>query len=343
MSRIAITHVGDAMEPEHLCAALESIADEIRKAVDGAPKPGTVCESETDAQDRDAAANWVKAHGGLDSVKEQAESSHLSLYLIHQIARACGIKPNSLGSKEAAEAVMAELDKRLMPEGMELPRFEDGGMLNRRDRFVCKDEEHVCAGWQIDDHGNVNVRLMWDDERPSNTYMCLSPSERVKRPELEVLGADGLPIKVGETVYSKSEARHIVAEVHAGKCPDDSDTPWVRYKSGGWDRAAILTHTPPETQKQTNEKGEQKMEQVSKKHHINTQERINEAALLKVPDYWGCRGGEAGICPVRIDGKTPAERYGVESCQDAMILDLLRLQRELDAAAGNGRNGRNEK
>lgn len=77
--------------------------------------------------------------------------------------------------------------------------------------------------------------------------------------------------------------------------------------------AGYLTHTPPDTQ-----------------------ERIDEDAKLAVSDYWHCRGGERGDCPVKIDGKSPNERYGVVSCLDAMTLDLLRRQRELDARTMGG-------
>lgn len=60
------------------------------------------------------------------------------------------------------------------------------------------------------------------------------------------------------------------------------------------------------------------------------QERIDGDALKDQYEYWGCMGSRCPQCPALVDGKKPSERYGVLFCSDAMRLDLLRRQRELD-------------
>lgn len=151
-------------------------------------------------------------------------------------------------------------------------------------------------------------------------YRYDSECDILKRPAPEVLGADGLPLKVGEVVYSDlygCEKPPIVSVHRAGEClaygtPASFD--FVRYEDG-FDWAYALTHTPPDTQ-----------------------ERIDEDALKSCVQYWGCNDLSCGKCPALIDGKKPVEFYELDpihdSCHEAQRLDLLRRQRELDKRKG---------
>ena len=87
--------------------------------------------------------------------------------------------------------------ERALPEGMEWPRFEDGGLVRIGDELefegktmlVC-DATLYADGWELwCDRGDMNSRLYW------------SYGARVKRPAPKALDADGVPIKVGDTVY----------------------------------------------------------------------------------------------------------------------------------------------
>lgn len=131
-------------------------------------------------------------------------------------------------------------------------------------------------------------------------------SERVKRPAPEVLGADGLPIKVGETVY-RTDAPITEAVVTGFRGYDDGSIDVVCSEKGGKVTAfynpSLLTHTPPDTQ-----------------------ERIDEDAKKGLGEYWGCSENICAECGVR--------RYDADSCGHAMKLDLLRRQRELDKRTG---------
>lgn len=73
-----------------------------------------------------------------------------------------------------------------------------------------------------------------------------------KRPAPEVLGADGLPIKVGDAMWSLSGAGPLtVTSLHTDDpTPDGGDSPWADLDDDGlysWIYAGSLTHTPPDT------------------------------------------------------------------------------------------------
>ncbi|THG36861.1 hypothetical protein [Adlercreutzia caecimuris] len=66
----------------------------------------------------------------------------------------------------------------------------------------------------------------------------------------------------------------------------------------------------------------------------DTQERIDADVMKEYIEYWGCVGMSCEGCPAKIDGEKPWRRYDVGGCHEAMVLDLLRRQRQLDARKG---------
>ena len=99
--------------------------------------------------------------------------------------------------------------ERALPEGMEWPRFEDGGLVRIGDELefegktmlVC-DATFYADGWAL-----------WCDREDMSGRLYGKYGERVKRPAPEVLDADGVPIKVGDTVYFvDGEARPLTVE-----------------------------------------------------------------------------------------------------------------------------------
>lgn len=96
--------------------------------------------------------------------------------------------------------------------------------------------------------------------------------ELVKRPTPKVLGADGAPIEVGDTVWTTYGYSHqrVVSAVFANGSEEYGipfGIPAVRYASGGWDRANSVTHERPDSW-----------------------ERIEEDAKLAPRDYLEKRG-----------------------------------------------------
>lgn len=87
--------------------------------------------------------------------------------------------------------------ERALPDGMEWPRFEDGGLVRIGDELefegktmlVC-DATFYADGWAL-----------WCDREDTSGRLHGSYGERVKRPAPKVLDADGVPIKVGDVVY----------------------------------------------------------------------------------------------------------------------------------------------
>ena len=87
--------------------------------------------------------------------------------------------------------------ERALPEGTEWPRFEDGELVK-----VGDEVEYGGKALEVDaicfdrEEWSMALRRNLDISRMSGSY-----DERVKRPTPKVLGADGAPIGVGDTVY----------------------------------------------------------------------------------------------------------------------------------------------
>ena len=131
------------------------------------------------------------------------------------------------------------------------------------------------------------------------TRITYAPGERVERPAPEVLGADGKPIVVGETVWLEKDGRKGIVK---GIGVSGSPTAYVEWEDGRWSPDVLcdhLTHTPPDTQ-----------------------QRIDDDATLKPREYYNAHiGHDVGL---RDD----------EEVAVAMVHDLLRRQRELDKRMG---------
>lgn len=127
-----------------------------------------------------------------------------------------------------------------------------------------------------------------------------------------IIGADGLPICEGETVYGQDGMPWTVVHINDGSHPVlGTNGPTERGLKPEW-----LTHTQPDTQERL----------------YNDAVKVAEHNM-KVPEYWGCEGVDCSCCPSKINGKAPDEYYGTP-CINAMVLDLLRRQRELKTREG---------
>lgn len=166
---------------------------------------------------------------------------------------------------DIADRIDAE---RALPDGMEWPRFEDGELVKMGDEVEYKGETmrvylatFDAAGWAL-----------WCSRDGIDGRLSGSFGERVKRPAPDVLDADGVPIKVGDTVWATyNGCKHIVTAV----CSDGSLHPemvtndgcMVEYEEGLWDFAKKVTHEQPDSW-----------------------ERIEEDAKLAPRDYLEKRG-----------------------------------------------------
>ncbi len=136
--------------------------------------------------------------------------------------------------------------------------------------------------------------------------------ERVGRPKKPALDADEVPIEVGDVgwlIHLREPIKVRVEEISQAcewvrTIRLDEDHDLDEHFLTTWDK---FSHREPDSQ-----------------------ERIDEDAQKDAFDYWRCNGVKCRECPSMIDGEKPRHRYGVDWCSDAMTLDLLRRQRELD-------------
>ena len=124
-----------------------------------------------------------------------------------ETCRDCMIKMmTAIADRIDADRIDAE---RALPDDMKWPRFEDGGLVRIGDELefegktmlVC-DATFYADGWAL-----------WCDREDMSGRLYGKYGERVKRPVPKVLDADGVPIRVGDTVYFvDGDARPLTVE-----------------------------------------------------------------------------------------------------------------------------------
>lgn len=192
-----------------------------------------------------------------------------------------------------------------IPHGYEWPRFEDGALVQHRDRIMHMGRSKTVKAIYFPKPGLVVLALASADH---DILHHLFDGETVKRPP--VLDKDGQEIKVGDTGYGEDgkqwdvlayrwhNAPHVVEAEHEGE---------VKQLKPEW-----LTHERPDSW-----------------------ERLEEDARSLVIYYWSCQGHDCCDCPAKIDGKTPRQRYGVGSCTRAMAVDILARAEKLAGVMGD--------
>lgn len=200
------------------------------------------------SEKRHGAAEWLR--GIIGRYEDEAVSLNGSCSTMakmfgivckEETCRSCMVKLMTA----IADRIDAE---RALPADVEWPRFEDGGLVRIGDELefegktmlVC-DAAFYADGWAL-----------FCDREDESGRLHGSYCERVKRPAPEVLGADGAPIKVGDTVWATCNGcKHIVTAV----CSDGSLHPetltndgcMVEYEEGLWDFAKKVTHEQPDS------------------------------------------------------------------------------------------------
>ena len=143
----------------------------------------------------------------------------------------------------AAMAESADTGKRALSEKERCildmwPRFEDGEPVWFRDEVEMQDEI-VREVWTF----TIDVNAEGDKRIYLNGLqgLFMLPSERVKRPAPKVLDADGVPIKVGDTVWHEDGSEWLVEEMnrYGVRCFDGDKRRTFNAK--------CLTHTRPDS------------------------------------------------------------------------------------------------
>ena len=197
--------------------ALGKIADQIERE-------RNVCDRE-----EHEAASWVREHGGLERVKNLLDwvVGHCStrqqldfdFWLSGRVMHELGFEEDMADRGEVERRLLA----RLMPEGMEWPRFEGGELVRCGDEALLFDRPQKVGFIQFFDTG---LFLQSDDNDQQFSY-----GERVKRPAPKVLDSEGVECNVGDAVWwvlNKTGNFRIIRIEQDGKCAihdDDADEP----------------------------------------------------------------------------------------------------------------------
>ena len=245
-----------AMLANELC----DIAGQIEREQDALVK-----DSPYDAlppDERDAIA-WVREHGGVATVKEEWNHSRnlkrqletaqakverqqrhiedVQSKLTERNERIAELKSMIDVRERANQQLNDELNAmrpRLMPEGMEWPRFEDGGPVRIGDEVVLADNEpHEVES--IEFFADKSCKLKGKGTPWMNTIF---KGQVAMRPATKVLDSDGAEIRVGDTVWSTREPKS--GTVVYAYPPGDDGQPSVKV-GAFWHHASELTHRAP--------------------------------------------------------------------------------------------------
>ena len=108
---------------------------------------------------------------------------------------------NQRASLDGLTAAIDEMRPRLMPDGMCWPVFEDGEPVHIGDEVDFGGEGGAASSVELQDDGHFVIHAC--DGAGDYSHRNFRPGERVKRPTPKVLDADGVEIRVGDTVWPK--------------------------------------------------------------------------------------------------------------------------------------------
>ena len=211
----------------------------------------------------------------------------------------------------AAMAEAADTGKRVLTEREReildmWPKFEDGEPVmigdeatnNKNQRFTVKRIEFRHGKWML------------NDSVTEGHYLNGKSGERVKRTAPKVLDADGVEIKMGDTVWHHSGFAHgVVTSIDAGSLMGT-----VCYVNGGVefrDAAKDLTHTEPDSW-----------------------ERLEEDAVKVVCEYAGAVPDEFG--DYDCDTCRLFDARGKLICEQQMALDIVRRAKAIAGVEVDG-------
>lgn len=202
----------------------------------------------------------------------------------------------------AAMAERADTGKRKLTERERhildmWPRFEDGKPVMVGDRFIDHKVNERTVRSVIVNNDGVELRTF------DGTFDWHETGERVNRPAPKVLDADGVEIKVGDTVYEVGTGREFNVERLPN--PHAYQGVMLRHPNGGSTSldAPRLTHARPDSW-----------------------ERLEEDAAKEPCDYFGVEHDEDKGC-----SGCPHLREG-RDCTIALQADLIRRAKALAGA-----------
>lgn len=214
-------------------AALMGIADQIEHetAHDHSKDVSMSAYDLIPEEDRKAIA-WVREKGGVNALSwgfQDADNRRIELCSSLDIDLETGW----------ADAMVA-MRRRLMPEGMEWPRFETGEPVKLGDEFEnAKGNASVLKRIMIKDTGKeFGGEIVWSLNR-GETAVEILQGGRIKRPAPKVFDADGVEIRVGDVLYSIETGDSVTVD------SIEPGNPWFATTDGTLQHCAKLTHRAP--------------------------------------------------------------------------------------------------
>lgn len=185
-------------------------------------------------RDADAIAR-VESHGGIKECDRKVEASMEvgDKYTLLRMELGKMLGYDLMGQLDASDEELVEkVGKRLMPEGMEWPRFEDGEPVKLGDEFEnAKGNVSVLRRIMIKDSGEeFGGEIVWRLNR-GDAAIDILQGGRIKRPAPKVLDSKGVECNVGDAVWwvrNKTGNFRIIRIEQYGKCAihdDDADEP----------------------------------------------------------------------------------------------------------------------
>lgn len=151
---------------------------------------------------------WGAEKGGVSicrALESLADMVERELLLV-ELCGLLGIPPMGLIDVSRQE-LARELGKRVMPEGMEWPRFDDGEPVRFGDDAAAGGQSgKVCriTFYSAGDSGDGTSFVVAVERDDMLFYSPPKPvSERVKRPAPKVLDADGVEIRIDDEVWCR--------------------------------------------------------------------------------------------------------------------------------------------
>lgn len=177
---------------------------------------------ELDAASKDAAerskiieaARWVRDHGGLAHVMDIIND-------FRAVVERIGVE----WSESELHAIMGVLDSRLMPKGMEWPRYDTGEKVELGCQILTSKGGGEVCGIEFNECG-ICVLSTEGVNGEEQVILDIENGERVKRPA--VLAADGEPLEVGQTVWDANGDELVI-----GALEDGGHTVTCRYVDVG--------------------------------------------------------------------------------------------------------------
>lgn len=201
---------------------------------------------------------------------------------------------------DTAHALADAIEREYLPR----PRFEDGDPVQFGDMAEVREDLGDVIEMVFQDDKCVEVGIAFDGGESTSSHYMIYDGERVKRPEPEVLDADGVPIRVGDTVWEVGRRRPLkVTAVEPGIVSYETED----GAHGMYYAIGDLTHKQPDSL-----------------------ERIETDALMASIDY--CN--KYGLLDSRCNAEEGDEaiRHCTDcglTCETRMVKHILRRQREV--------------